>query len=253
MPPIFLHMSLARQAAERISNSLLAERAGEYLLGATSPDIRVLTRWERERTHFFDLNEVGHQDCVATMFSQHPHLADAGKLQPATAAWVAGFIGHISLDQLWIEQVYRPHFGQVSTLGGSNDANMMDRVLQYELDRRPREDVARTLAIREALAGCSLEIDAGFLDSETLRRWQEVAIDVARRPATWEHFRFQGGRHLRGSGLETDAAVDAFLERIPDVLEATIRHVSTAHVDAYLEQAVERATAIAARYLGVRA
>lgn len=252
MPPIFLHMALARQAADRVAAGLLHERAGEYLLGASSPDIRVLTRWERERTHFFDLNDMGHQDCVAEMFSQHPHLAAADKLNPATAAWVAGFIGHITLDQLWIEQVYRPHFGQISSLGGSDEANMMDRVLQYELDRRPRENEAATFAIRESLAACSLEIDAGFLDSETLRRWQEVSIDISRRPATWEHFRFQGGRHLRGSGLNSDADLDAFLERIPDVLEATIRHVSTAHVDAYLEQAVERAAAIASRYLGVR-
>jgi hypothetical protein len=245
-------MAMARDVRERVSDGLLNARAGAYFLGATTPDIRVLTRWERERTHFFDLGVTEHQDSVALMFAAHPQLTEADKLTLESAAFVAGYIGHLALDETWIVQVYRPHFGQLSTLGGDANANIMDRLLQFELDRRRREEQETVTDIRQALECCSLDIDVGFLDSETLRRWLEVAIDQTRHPPDWERFRQVGSRHLKGAGIESAEALEEFMARVPEVLERTIRHVSTAHVDAYLEQSVERAARIIEQYLGLR-
>ena len=250
MPPLFLHLATARDVREALGAGVLEEHAGAYYLGATSPDIRVLTRWERERTHFFNLHVMEHQDSIAAMFEAHPQLADAERLNPETAAFVAGYMGHLALDETWITQVYRPHFGQLSALGGQGEADVMDRVLQYELDRRRREDAEAAAEIRLALQGCSLAIHVGFLDSDTLRRWLEVAIDMTRHPPTWERFRFQGGRHLRSAGIDSEDALTELLERVPEVLERTIRHVSTAHVDAYLQQSTEKALRAAEHYLG---
>jgi hypothetical protein len=252
VPPIFLHMAMARDVRARLSSDLLSDRAGAYFLGATTPDIRVITRWERERTHFFDLGVTEHQDSVEAMFTEHPHLRDAARLTPETVAFVSGFIGHLALDETWIVQVYRPHFGQLSALGGDAQANVMDRLLQFELDRRRREETDAAREIRQALECCSLDIHVGFLDSETLRRWLEVAIDQTRHPPDWERFRQIGSRHLKGAGIESGEALEEFMARVPEVLERTIRHVSTAHVDAYLEQSVEKAALAAQRYLGQR-
>lgn len=252
MPPIFLHMAMAKDVRGRLGSDLLSARAGAYFLGATTPDIRVLTRWERERTHFFDLGVTEHQDSVEAMFAEYPHLRDAEKHSSETAAFVAGYIGHLALDETWIVQVYRPHFGQLSALGGDANANIMDRLLQFELDRRRREETDTASEIRQALECCSLDIHVGFLDSETLRRWLEVAIDQTRHPPDWERFRQIGSRHLKGAGIESGEALEEFMARVPEVLERTIRHVSTAHVDAYLEQSVEKAARAAEQYLGHR-
>ncbi len=253
MPPIFLHMAMARDVRERLAALVTAEHPGAYYLGASSPDIRVITRWERARTHFFDLSDLGHQDSVATMFLHHPDLADAGRLPPPAAAFVAGYIGHLALDETWITTVYRPHFGQQSALGGNTRANLMDRLLQYELDRRRREAPEHAAEIRTALEGCSLACDVGFLDSATLRRWLEVAIDVTRHPPDYEMFLLQLRRRRHFAPGESPSERDLIetVEQIPEVLETTLRHVSTAHVDAYLEQATERAVAAAARYLEI--
>ena len=59
MPPITLHMVLANRIAEGLEYADIDSSLGEYFLGATSPDIRVLTRQGREETHFFDLDEYG--------------------------------------------------------------------------------------------------------------------------------------------------------------------------------------------------
>ncbi|HLZ69292.1 MAG TPA: zinc dependent phospholipase C family protein [Dehalococcoidia bacterium] len=250
MPPIFFHMAAARDLAQELDSAPLSSESGAYYLGATTPDIRVLTRGDRRETHYFDLDSLEHQDSVEEFFRANLHLADADRLDPQTAGFVAGYITHLVLDETYIESMYRPHFGQLSALGGSEQANMMDRLLQYELDRRRREARGEVDEIRDALSECALAVDVGFLDSETLRRWQEVAIDLTRHPPDWERFKFQGGRHLRQAWMDDPDAYHRFLETIPDLLQDTIRHVSTAHVDSFLEQSRERARVAVARYLG---
>jgi hypothetical protein len=253
VPPIFLHMAVARDVSMEIPASLLATEQGTYLLGATSPDIRVIARWERERTHFFDLTEFEHQDSVANFFAAHPELAAPEHLTPETVAFVCGYISHLALDETWILQVYRPYFGQLSSLGGDIAANTMDRILQFELDRRRREEPEGRASIQEALRQCSLSVDVGFLDSDILRRWLEVATDQANQTGDWERFRRQASRHLRERGIDTPEDWERFREQIPALLEQTIAHVSTAQVDAFLEQGKQHALDAIRRYMGVAA
>lgn len=250
MPPIFLHMAMARDIEAELGSDAIAAGPGAYYLGATTPDIRVLTRGDRAETHFYRLDVYEHQDSVAELFRQHPELARPEVLSPETVAFIAGYITHLCLDERYIEDVYRVYFGQQSALGGNLTANTMDRLLQFELDRQRREDTATASEIRDALEGCSLAIDIGFLDSETLTKWLQVAIDQTRHPPDWRRFRFQGGRHLPGVSLESDGELEAFLERVPILLKETIDHVSTSQVDAYLEQATETAVEQLRRYLG---
>jgi hypothetical protein len=253
MPPIFLHMAVARDISAEIPNASLAGERGAYLLGATSPDIRVITRWERERTHFFDLEQFEHQDSVAKFLAAHPDLSAPERLAPETVAFVSGYISHLALDETWIVKVYRPYFGQLSALGGGSTANTMDRILQYELDRQRREDPAAMAEIREALEHSSLRLDIGFLDSEILRRWLDVAVEQTKHPSDWERFRFQASRHLPGNEVDTAEGWERFRARIPELLQNTIDHVSTAQVDAFLEEGKERALQAVQRYLGVTA
>lgn len=250
MPPIFMHMAMARDIEQSLDLPLLRNQLGAYLFGSTTPDIRGPFRIDRAHTHFFHLDVFDHQDSVAGLFGQHPRLADPEALPPETVAFLAGYITHLTLDERYICDVYRPFFGQQAALGGSQMANTMDRVLQFELDRRRREEPETAAAIREALGGCSLAIDVGFLSSEMLARWLEVAIDQTRHPPDWRRFRYQGGRHIAGMDLESEEALEEFIQRVPAILEQTINHVSTARVDAYIEQASERAATAIRRYLG---
>lgn len=250
MPPIFLHMVMAKDMLAGVDHAVLYDRLGEFYFGATTPDIRVLTREDRSRTHYFDLDNYEHQDSVAAFLADRPELAVAENLSTELIAFVAGYISHLQLDQCYIDDIFRPHFGQLSSLGGDSQAHLMDRLLQFELDRRRREEPETATRIREALEACNPALDVGFLDSDTLRRWLQVAVDQTRHPPDWRRFRQQGGRHVPGLDLESDVALDAFLERIPHLLEQTIQHVSTAHVDAYVEQSTERATQQIRRFLG---
>ena len=250
MPPLVTHMMSARRAAAALGDPTLAARAGEYLLGATTPDIRVLTRWERERTHFFNLDADGHQDCVRDFFAQHPHLQDAGAVTPETRVWVCGYVTHLLMDQEYIIQVYRPHFGLRSPLGGSERANLLDRVLQYELDRREREDRTAMTDVRDALFASAVDVEAGFIDRPTLEKWRDVSASVTEHAPDWERFTYIASRHLRRAGVETEADYRAFLEQIPELLDQTLASVSLAEMEAFFQRVEERCLQVMREYLG---
>ena len=81
MPPITLHMILANRLAEGLAIPELAAMRGPYLLGATAPDIRVITRTNRRETHFFDVAVFDHQDSVSAFFGAQGHLADPARVE----------------------------------------------------------------------------------------------------------------------------------------------------------------------------
>ena len=252
MPPLVSHMIAAKRAAARLSNAPIDEASGEFLLGATTPDIRVITRWERERTHFFDLDSEDHQDSVENFLSAHPHLRDAGSLNRETRQWAAGFIAHIAMDQEYILQVYRPHFGQRSTLGGDERANLLDRVLQYELDRREREDRDGMDTIREALFASAVEIDCGFIDRATLEKWRDVSASVTEHAPDWERFAYIASRHLKQAGIDSEGDYKSFLDAVPDLLDEAIRSVGQAEVDGFFERVEEHTADFLREYLDCR-
>lgn len=252
MPPLVSHMIAARRAASRLTEAALDPNSGEYLLGATTPDIRVLTRWERARTHFFDLENEQHQDCVETFLAAHPHLRDPATLDPSTVAWVSGYITHIQMDQEYITTIYRPAFGAHSPLGGNERANLLDRVFQYELDRREREDREAMAALRDALFASAVEIDAGFIDRATLEQWRDVSASVCEHAPDWERFTYIASRHLRRAGIDTEAGYEAFIQQIPELLDETVRSVGAAEMEGFFERVEERTAEALREYLGCR-
>jgi hypothetical protein len=163
-------MVLARQIALDLGHAALDDAFGPYVIGSTTPDIRVLTRQDRRSTHFFDLSVHDHQDSVAEFLREHARFLESD-LNAETRAFVAGYITHLVMDEQYITGVYRRFFAQHDELGGMIRANVMDRLLQFDLDRKYGNDPEATQHLCEALA-CTVEgIEAGFVDAETLERW----------------------------------------------------------------------------------
>ncbi|MEX2236584.1 MAG: zinc dependent phospholipase C family protein [Dehalococcoidia bacterium] len=249
MPPLGLHMAIARQVQDALKADDLCDEQGGYLLGSTAPDIRVLTRWDRQLTHFFDIFNFDDQHGVEGLFDAHPQVAKASLLNAESRAFMAGYLTHLEADEAWINLVYRPYFGVGSDLEGDNRANVLDRVLQYELERRVREDQGFMESCATALSKAALDIEVGFLERETLERWREVNLDVVARPPDWDRFRHIASRHLRDAGIETMEAIDAFMTTIPDLLTETHTHVTQQKVDEFMDLARERSLASVREYL----
>ena len=78
--------------------------------------------------------------------------------------------------------------------------HLFDRLLQYELDRRKREDRELITGIQLAMADAEAAVECGFIDAGTLAQWRELAADQLQYPADYDRLRYYSGRQLRAHG-----------------------------------------------------
>ena len=175
MPPLGMHVTLARELAEQLNYDAARTEPGAYYLGATTPDIRVLTRWDRAKTHFFDLDNFEEQRSVDTLFREQPELASPDGKSKNVAAFLCGYISHLEIDEAWIVDIYRPCFGEQSPLKGDVLANLLDRVLQFELDRRQRGDPSVMPEIHNDLLKATVDQAIRAVTPERIEAFQETA------------------------------------------------------------------------------
>jgi hypothetical protein len=218
MPHLVFHMSVARELAGRVKSLIIDNERGAYYMGATGPDMHILSGSKRHSSHFFDLDCIEDQNCVEAFFDTYPELRDSKALSPRTAAFVGGYLTHLVIDEIWITDIYRPFFGPQSLLGGDPQANIIDRVLQYDMDLRRRQEREVMAEIRAVLLASLLDVQVKFVDNATLQRWRDVAADMLSRPPNWDRFRYLAGRFLRSAGVETEQELDEFLKTVPEIL-----------------------------------
>jgi hypothetical protein len=246
MPALGSHLSSARQIAERLSHRDVDLDRGAFYLGATAPDIRIITRGEREDTHFFTLDDLAAQDSIARMLATHPRLANVAELDAVTRAFMAGYLTHLILDEHYIERMYREYFGVASALKGDQRADLLDRVLQYEMERREREQAEGMTAIREAIDASKGLADVEFIDADKLAEWREVAADMASHPPTWDRFARVARNHVRGQGEGAEAELMA---SVPELLREVLGHVSEERVRRFNEESIDEAVRRVREYL----
>ncbi|MDO8615718.1 MAG: zinc dependent phospholipase C family protein [Dehalococcoidia bacterium] len=249
MPPLAIHTAIAKEVADRLQLALLDSQRGDLYLGATAPDIRVMTRWERERTHFFDLRCFDEQSGVSGFFSAYPALADPAALNAATASFVAGYLSHLVTDETWISTIYRPFFGERSALGGTLRANVMDRALQFSLDAERRGDSDLMVHVVEAVARSALDLQIDFIDRETLRSWHRLIIDFVNQQPDWDRFRDRAARHLKEAGFEGADDVEEMTRSLPDLVDETLRYLRPEIVRECLQDSTQRCVGAIKEYL----
>ena len=248
MPSLGSHLARARQVAARLALPEVDADRGAFYLGATAPDIRVITRLDRAVTHFFDLRDFGDQDGVARMFEAHPALATPAGLDAATTAFIAGYLTHLVLDETFINEVYRPSFGALSPLKEDAKANVLDRALQYEMDRRDRQDETAMAEVRAAIEASMPVGGIPFIADEHLVQWVTVSADVAGQAADYSRFRRMMMRHLEGAGYDP-AALDAACEDPHGLIREAFGVVSEERIERFWRDATDRMEARVRSYL----
>ena len=192
---------------------------GYFLLGSTAPDMRAITKRPREHYHFasLDVQRVG--DGVRAMLEYNPHLAG---LDGRKAAFVAGYISHIVLDECWITGVFRPAFGDAGTTPDARGL-VLDRALQLELDRRTN-GVGEYLGL---MRDAAVPLGLGFVSDEEVAQWRSWVVEFLERDFSWERLRFMARRIARADESHpAHAAADELLRSTPESLEAMFEVVS---------------------------
>lgn len=251
MPPICFHLSIAEEAIERINHPIVDQNKGSYFLGSTTPDIRFFISATREKTHFVSLDAEEGDSGVDHMFEDFPELRRNKSLNNATKVFVLGYLSHLVTDEAWINQIYRPYFGKGSPLAHDPLANLLDRLLQFELDRRERICSKSMSMIRQAIVNIeSVDIEIGFIPASDLDRWREFVFIATTRKSNWEDFRIFAEKYLIWMRQDLNDNIVNFINSFDERLEQVLQLVSDKEIKYFRERAIADSVRVATEYLG---
>ena len=238
MPNLPMHIYLADQVAEQLDRGYVFDHLGAYYLGSTAPDIRAMTRWPREQTHFAPLSVAEVGTGTSTMFRMHPELQE--DMSPASRAFLAGYVCHLASDEVWITSVFRPHFDteEKSCLTGDQiEANIWDRAMQLDMDRQALPQISGDSHPEKWLACSDHNVSMPFFEEGLLGEWKDRVGRFQVWEFTWERLKGALNRLYRDDD-DVRKTVEQFLEGMPRNMEALYEKVPEANVSAYQERAL---------------
>ena len=238
MPSLGSHMVRARRIADALELPEIEADRGAFYLGATAPDVRVVSRGARSDTHFFELDDLAKQDSVERMLAAHPALRTPAGLDAATTAFIAGYITHLVLDEAWVEEIYRPSFGVYSEIDDDPRSNLLDRVLQFELDLRDRVSAEFRDEIVAALGETVPPAGIPFIADDHMVRWCDVVLDIAGQSPDYSGFRRMLSRHLEFAGFSEDD-IEACCQHPERLVDEAIGVVSAERIERFWEHAAD--------------
>jgi hypothetical protein len=230
---------------------------GCYLLGATAPDVRIITERPRIETHFFDLGTGNMGDGVAGLFAAYPELRSP--VSNVQAAFVAGYLTHLVADEIWIVSMYRryfdgPHIGGSGGFGSRDATQLYDRAAQLVLDRAGERRVRSLLNSLDEVGDEIEGLAAGPLDAEVVRNWRVWTLDFlgGQRPYSWGRLRHMADRISdRDPDHPSHEIAERFLSDIPAGLKTLHAGVPKSELDDYMERAVDNLARVVGEYLAV--
>ena len=212
MPNLPTHIHFALNALDEVSVNIggnVAEYLPVYLIGATAPDIRVITRKDRSLYHFVQLDFKTLGEGVNNLCRKHPYWRDLSGCDIQTRAFMAGYVSHLILDETWITNVFRPFFECSELFESDSEALIMDRAMQLELDRSNWESVNANLDFIRNV-DISLEID--FFPTESLNEWRDWVVGLLDNGFTWDRLRFMAQRISKNKSHNSVASIaESFL------------------------------------------
>ena len=252
MPNLPAHIQLAQQAGDRLGHPVLKSNEAAFLLGATTPDIRAMTKWPRERTHFAPLSveEVGAG--ARALFEANPHLRTSGSSNAPTRAFISGYINHLVADESWICNIYRQFFGGGDTPEAKVQGNMWDRAMQLDMDRESKADEIEVQRVTGLLEGAEEGVDIGFVEAETLAEWRTWVQRFNSWEFSWERLS-RALRRMYGEDEEALAMAEQFIDNMPQSLEQVYELVTPQRIASYRESAITSSMELIEEYLDASA
>jgi len=231
LPNLPTHIHFALNALDEVSGNIGHSNADEYLpvylLGATAPDIRVITRKDRSLYHFVQLDFKAVGDGVTNLQRRYPRWQDLSGCDINTRAFMAGYVSHLILDETWITNVFRPFFENQEFFESRSEALIMDRAMQLELDRANWESVSANL---DFMRNADVKLEVDFFPTEYLYEWRDWVVGLLAKGFTWDRLRFMAQRISKNEShnevasiaetflLDPTQSTTHLLERFPDDL-----------------------------------
>ena len=248
MPTPVMHLAMAEELLCKGDlvpevRRLLTQQRGPFLLGNTAPDVQTVSGQARDETHFYSIPRTTDRPAYETLFAAHQTVAQAKLLPPPQVAFVAGYIAHLVLDELWLDDIFLRHFGGQQDWGTWPERSFLHNVLRTWMDRRDLQrlngTVARALQTTEPRGWLPFAEDVHLL---VWRDWLVEQLGSGRNLQTAEVFAQRMGVPV--------AEVEAVL-RSPQQMDARVfSHTSLAELESFHDAGYERSVALVNWYVG---
>ncbi len=151
-----------------------------FLFGSVAPDTRIISGQSRESTHFFTIPPNPNVTGPTTMMIDWPTLADPVALQTDHAALIAGYLTHLVMDEVWVEDVVMPCLFLAGERWGASHPNWLvyNATIAY-LDYQAAKDLSSEIVAQVGEA--EVEGTLPFIENRPLLDWQ---MHVSERIAT---------------------------------------------------------------------
>lgn len=250
MPTPFNHLALAERllASPKLPSGTrrqLQRARPAFLLGNVAPDLGTLSRLSRQASHYFEVPMQDLRPAHQRLFEAHPHLADPARLAPDHAAFMAGYLTHLWLDQAWILAIFEPVFGPEVPRGSFEERLIAHNLLRAWLDEQDHRRLDGTVAA--ALRRADPRRWLPFAPDEDLRRWRDLLAEQLApggRSQTAEVFAARLG--ITPEEFRARLASPGRLER------AVFRHISRRRLQAFQRLALARSLELVTYYLAGR-
>jgi hypothetical protein len=224
VPTPFSHIALCEQVLASpelpaASRRILARQRAAFLFGSTAPDAGGLAGLQRAATHFFEVPLRNRRPAHLRLLAQHPVLARPHQCPADQAAFLAGYLSHLWLDQLWISIVFQPAFGQPPFGTGFHQRLVEHNLLRAHLDRL--DQTALPARLDDLLLQAEPKHWLPFLTDGDLIAWRDhlaEQVSANGRIRTLEVFADRLGLSTEAFArqLDTPAVIDRILaERLP--------------------------------------
>jgi hypothetical protein len=206
MPTPFTHLVYAQRllsdpAVPADQRALLNAQRGAYLLGSVVADAHALAGLKREDTHFYTFEQPIVEHPWRVMMAQYPALMSVR--DPAQRAFLAGYVMHLSMDEIWSLQMTGPEFAEREWATRIQRFLMLHILLIY-LDERDLTVLDPRL--NDALGDVQPHHWLPFLSDSVLREWDNLVYRQI----------------IPGGGSETLEIYGIRLKRTPEELRAIL-------------------------------
>ena len=246
MPTPAVHLALAEKMLRRddlslVAGRLLREHRGPFLLGHTAPDVRTISGQDREECHFYDIPRTSKRSAYLELFARHPSLRNVDRLAPSQIAFVAGYIAHLELDELWLDHVFYPFlYGEWATL---RERLFLHNVLRTWVDQRAQEALTGTVAGSLRLVQPSEWLP--FVRDCDLRVWRDWLVRQLQPGRKMETAEVLAGRMgVPASGIH------ALVDSRSAMEERVFRRFPRSALESFCQLGYERGVALIEWYIG---
>jgi hypothetical protein len=155
--------------------ALLRAEQPAFLLGNIAPDVQAVSGQPREATHFFAIPRRDAVPAHRRLFEQHPTLARPRRMPASQAAAVSGYLAHLLLDEIWIQDIFEPVFGTHQPWGTLPERLYLHNALRSYLDGRDRRYLPHGTAA--SLQAARPRHWLPFVGDDHLLQWRDLVAE----------------------------------------------------------------------------